>query len=43
MIFGIGIDVLQVDRVEHVFQKYGERFVRHLLLPAEILRPMSRS
>ena len=35
MIFGIGIDVLQVDRVEHVYQRYGERFVRHLLLPEE--------
>src|ERR1700729_3989505 len=35
MIFGIGIDVLQVDRVEGVYQKHGERFVRHLLLPAE--------
>ena len=35
MIFGIGIDVLQVDRVEHVYQKYGERFVGHLLLPEE--------
>jgi holo-[acyl-carrier protein] synthase len=35
VIFGIGIDVLQVDRVEHVYQKYGERFVRHLLLPEE--------
>src|SRR5258708_12557252 len=35
MIFGIGIDVLQVDRVERVFKKHGERFVRHLLLPEE--------
>jgi holo-[acyl-carrier protein] synthase len=35
VIFGIGIDVLQVDRVEHVYQNYGERFVRHLLLPEE--------
>jgi holo-[acyl-carrier protein] synthase len=35
MIFGIGIDVLQVDRVENVFHKYGERFIRHLLLPEE--------
>jgi holo-[acyl-carrier protein] synthase len=35
VIFGIGIDVLQVDRVEHVYQKYGERFVGHLLLPEE--------
>src|SRR6201996_3843543 len=35
MIFGIGVDVLKVDRVEKVYQKYGERFVRHLLLPEE--------
>src|ERR1700685_452398 len=35
MIFGIGIDVLQVDRVERVFKKHGERFIRHLLLPEE--------
>ena len=30
MIFGIGIDVLKVDRVERVYEKHGERFVRHL-------------
>jgi holo-[acyl-carrier protein] synthase len=35
VIFGIGIDVLEVNRIEHVFGKYGERFVAHLLLPAE--------
>src|SRR5579872_7049013 len=35
MIFGIGIDVLKVDRVEKVYQRHGERFVRHLLLPSE--------
>ncbi len=35
MIFGIGIDVLQVERVERVYEKHGERFVRHLLLPEE--------
>ena len=35
MIFGIGIDVLQVDRVARVYEKHGERFVRHLLLPQE--------
>jgi holo-[acyl-carrier protein] synthase len=35
MIFGIGVDVLKVDRIERVYQKYGERFVRHLLLPEE--------
>jgi holo-[acyl-carrier protein] synthase len=35
MIFGIGIDVLKVDRIEHVYAKHGERFVNHLLLPEE--------
>jgi holo-[acyl-carrier protein] synthase len=35
MIFGIGIDVLKVDRVERVYSRFGERFVRHLLLPQE--------
>ena len=35
MIFGIGVDVLKVDRIEHVFNKHGERFVSHLLMPEE--------
>jgi holo-[acyl-carrier protein] synthase len=35
MIFGIGIDVLKVERVERLYQKYAERFVRHLLMPEE--------
>ncbi|MGA2776564.1 MAG: holo-ACP synthase [Steroidobacteraceae bacterium] len=35
MIFGIGIDVLKVDRIEHVYGKHGERFVNHLLMPEE--------
>lgn len=35
MIFGIGIDVLKVERIEGVFERYGERFVERLLMPAE--------
>lgn len=35
MIYGIGIDVLQADRVERVYLKHGERFVSHLLMPQE--------
>ncbi len=35
MIFGIGIDVLKMERIEQVFAKHGERFVTHLLMPAE--------
>ncbi|HEY2683624.1 MAG TPA: holo-ACP synthase [Steroidobacteraceae bacterium] len=42
MIFGIGIDVLRADRVAAVYEKYGQRFVRHLLLPEE-LRQLERT
>ena len=42
MIFGIGIDVLRAERVDAVYAKYGERFVRHLLLPEE-LRQLART
>jgi holo-[acyl-carrier protein] synthase len=36
VIFGIGTDVLEVARVERVYQKYGDHFVRRLLLPREV-------
>src|SRR6201996_6969596 len=36
MIFGIGVDVLKVDRVQKVYEKFGQRFVNHLLLPEEL-------
>jgi holo-[acyl-carrier protein] synthase len=36
MIFGIGTDLLEVARVERVYAKYGEHFVKRLLLPAEL-------
>jgi holo-[acyl-carrier protein] synthase len=35
VIFGIGTDVVQLARVEAVFTKHGEHFVRRLLLPEE--------
>lgn len=35
MIFGIGIDVLKVERVERIYHKHGERFIAHLLMPEE--------
>ncbi len=35
MIFGIGTDVVQVDRIKQVYERHGERFVERLLLPAE--------
>ena len=35
MIFGIGVDVLEAQRVNKVYARFGARFVNHLLLPQE--------
>jgi holo-[acyl-carrier protein] synthase len=35
MIYGVGTDILRLDRVAGVFDRYGEHFVRRLLLPEE--------
>ena len=35
MIFGIGTDVVRLDRVEATLARFGEHFVRRLLLPEE--------
>lgn len=35
MVFGIGTDILQLERVEQTYGRFGERFVRHLLMPEE--------
>jgi holo-[acyl-carrier protein] synthase len=45
MIFGIGTDIVQIQRIERLHEKYGEHFVRRLLLPAEVdaFRAQSRA
>ncbi len=35
MIFGIGTDVVQVSRIEHVYERFGEHFAGRLLMPQE--------
>jgi holo-[acyl-carrier protein] synthase len=35
VIFGIGTDVLEVARIERVYQRFGDHFVTRLLLPGE--------
>jgi len=35
-IAGIGVDILNVHRIERVFARYGERFLRRILGPQEI-------
>lgn len=35
MIFGIGVDVLEAARIQRTYERFGSRFVEHLLMPAE--------
>lgn len=35
MIYGIGVDVLEVKRIEDTYKRFGDRFVQHLLMPQE--------
>ena len=36
VILGVGIDIIEVARIRASHEKFGERFVRRILLPAEI-------
>ncbi len=35
MIFGIGVDVLEVQRIGRTLERFGERFIEHLLMEQE--------
>lgn len=35
MIVGLGIDVVEVDRIRHSLERFGDRFVARILTPAE--------
>lgn len=36
MILGVGIDIIEVARIEASYQNFGERFLQRLLCPGEI-------
>ena len=36
MILGIGVDIVEVDRIRKAHEQFGERFLREILLEAEI-------
>src|SRR5882672_8943141 len=36
MILGVGIDIVEVDRIEGSYEKFGERFLNRILHPNEI-------
>ena len=35
MIFGIGVDMLESERIARTVERFGARFIEHLLMPAE--------
>ena len=35
MIYGIGTDLLRIDRIERVWQRHGARFAEKILMPEE--------
>ena len=35
MIFGIGVDVLEAARIKRTLERFGSRFIEHLLMPEE--------
>ncbi len=38
MIFGIGIDILEIDRLNRGLSRFGDRFVKRILTQNEILQ-----
>lgn len=36
MIFGVGIDILETERVTKAWQRFGDRFANKLLMPEEL-------
>jgi len=36
MVLGIGIDIIEVARIQASHEKFGERFLKRILLPSEI-------
>jgi len=42
MIVGVGIDIIEVDRIQGAADRHGDRFLRRLFTPAEIEYSRSR-
>ncbi len=36
MIFGVGTDVVELSRIQAIYERFGEHFVKRLLMDAEI-------
>jgi holo-[acyl-carrier protein] synthase len=43
MILGIGIDTVEIARIEKAYQEHGEKFLQRLFLPSEIAYALSHA
>lgn len=43
MVYGIGIDLVRVDRIAKAIARYGDRFLRRVFTPAEVAYCQARS
>ena len=42
MIIGLGSDIIDVDRIEVIIKKFGNRFIRRIFTEEEIVRSENR-
>jgi holo-[acyl-carrier protein] synthase len=42
MIYGVGVDLVEIDRIEAAYARFGERFAQRILGPAELERYHAR-
>lgn len=42
MIYGIGVDLIEIERIERAVQRFGDRFVQRVLGPQELRRFVQR-
>ena len=43
MILGLGIDLVELDRIREVWKRYGERFARRILRESEVAHCLAQS
>lgn len=42
MIAGVGVDLVEVDRIRHLYARYGTRFLKRIFFPEELARPLAQ-
>jgi holo-[acyl-carrier protein] synthase len=38
MIFGVGTDIVEIERIKQALERWGERFAERILCPPELIR-----